>query len=554
MCSLAGVSFAADRNALTFTHYDLHAMVTPSAQGFAVKGAVTLRNDSAAPQKYAVLQVSSTLEWQRITVAGQEVQYLAQPYTTDIDHTGAVSEVTVTLPKPLEPKQSVTLDIEYGGTIPADAKRLTRIGTPEEDALRTDWDQVSQNFTAVRGLGFVTWYPVAMDAASLSDGNAVFETIADWRRKQSGAEMLAAICVTQKEAGGQAILANATESSAKEGAGCKAFDYRFDPMTVPTFVVGNLELLKRETLTVYHDQGHTTAAEDYAAEFERLQPMASGWLGPLKEHAEYVELTGIASSPYETGALMFAPLGQGDRMQTDLSAAYQLALVSEHSFRPWIDLGLAHFLQFLTIESELGRASGLHYLEQYGIPLATADKSPTEKDATARSLINTDDELFYRAKSLYVWSMLRDMVGDAALSSAIQSYRPEDDHDAGYMQKLIEEKSRKNLEWFFDDWVYRDRGLPDFHIVSAYPRQILGGQWLTTVTVENLGTAAAEVPVLAQVPGGERSVRILVKPGEKAIARINSQKPPTEIVVNDGSVPESNTTNNTFTIPPPAAQ
>jgi hypothetical protein len=138
------------------------------------------------------------------------------------------------------------------------------------------------------------------------------------------------------------------------------------------------------------------------------------------------------------------------------------------------------------------------------------------------------------------------------LSSAIQGYRAQDDHDASYMQKLIESRSKKDLAWFFNDWVYRDRGLPDFHIVSAYPRQILGGQWLVTITIENLGGAAAEVPVMAEVPGGERTVRLLVKPGEKAIARINTQQIPTEIVVNDGSVPESDLTNNSFKITPPA--
>ena len=544
--------FCADRNALTFTEYDLQATVTPSSQQFVVKGTVTLRNDTATAQKYAVLQISSTLEWRHITIAGEEVQFISQPYTSDIDHTGALTEVTVTLPKPLEPKQTVVLNIEYSGAIAADAKRLTRIGTPEQDALRSDWDQVSDSFTAVRGLGFVTWYPVAMDAASLSDGNAVFATTADWRRKQSGAAMHLAICLP-KEAVGRTILANGVDSSAKVDSGCKAFDYRLDTMTVPTFVVGDLQALQRPAETVFHVEGHATAAEDYAAEFERLQPLAASWLGAAKAHAVYVELVGRSSAPYETGNLMFGPLGQGDRMATDLAASYQLAQVSVKSFRPWIGFGLAHFMQFLMVEGEAGRAGGLKYLEQYGRPLATADKAPSDKEVTARSLINTDDELFYRAKALYVWSMLRDLVGEPALSSAIQSYSSQEDHDASYMQKLIEKESKKNLEWLFDDWVYRDRGLPDFHIVSAYPRQIVGGQWLITVSVENLGAAAAEVPVLAEVPGGERSVRVLVKPGEKAIARINTQQVPTEIIVNDGSVPESDLTNNTFKITPPTS-
>jgi hypothetical protein len=551
---LCASAFAADRNALTFTKYDLTVIMTPSSQGFDGKGTVTLRNDSNAPQKYAVLQVSSSLEWQHITIGSDEVQFLAQPYTTDIDHTGAVSEVTITLPKPLDPKQTIALNVEYSGTIAIDAKRLTRIGTPDQDALRSDWDQISDTFTGVRGLGFVAWYPVAMDAASLSDGNAVFSTMADWRRKQTGAEMHVNLCLPAKESGGRVILANGTESATKAESGCKTYDYRFDALTTPSFVIGSLQALQRPSLTVYHDEGHTTAAQDYAAEFERLAALSASWFGEPREHAVFVELTGRAAAPYETGALMFGPLGQGERLATDLSAAYQLAQVSTHSFRPWIDYGLAHFMQFLTMEHEAGRSGALRYLEQYSRPLATADKAPSDADTTSRSLINTDDELFYRAKALFAWSMLRDLVGDQALAAAIQDYRAQDDKDASYMQKLIKKESKKDLEWFFDDWVYRDRGLPDFHIVSVYPRQILGGQYLITVTVENLGKVAAEVPVLLQVEGGERTARVVVKPGEKAIARINTQQLPSEVVVNDGSVPESDLSNNSFKVVAPAAQ
>ena len=550
--SLCHSAFAADRNALTFTRYDLQATITPSSQEFAVRGKVTLRNDSAEPQRYAVLQISSTLEWRRISIGDDAVQFLAQGYTTDTDHTGAVSEAIVTLPTPLAPKATVSLNVDYRGTIPPDATRLTRIGTPDEDALRSDWDRVSDAFAAVRGVGFVSWYPVSMEAASLSDGNTVFATVADWRRKQSGAELHATFCIPDKEAGGRLILTNGDESDQKGQDNCHAFDFHFGPMTVPVFVAGNFQQLKRQTLTVYYIPDHTTEAEDYAVEFERLEPAVVGWLGHPKEHAVYVDLLANGAAPYESGAMMLAPLTQPDRLSRDLSASYQLAQVSAHSFRPWISLGLAHFMQFLTVENETGRSGGLKYLQQYGTPLATADKASAEKDATTRSLVNTDDELFYRAKSLFVWSMLRDMVGEQTLAEAIQSYRPEDDKQASYIQQLIESRTHKSFEWFFDDWVYRDRGLPDFHIVNAYPRQILGGQWLTTITIENLGGAAAEVPVMAEVPGGERSVLVLVKPGEKAIARINTQQIPSEVVVNDGSVPETDMTNNRLAVTAPA--
>ena len=45
---------------------------------------------------------------------------------------------------------------------------------PATKAKNSDWDQISAAFTGVRGVGYVAWYPIAMDAASLSQGGSVF--------------------------------------------------------------------------------------------------------------------------------------------------------------------------------------------------------------------------------------------------------------------------------------------------------------------------------------------------------------------------------------------
>src|SRR6266403_1584705 len=87
-------------------------------QRLAVRGKLTLRNDSASAQKNISLQVSSTLDWRSIQVSGKPVQFVTQPYTSDIDHTGALSEAIVTLPQAVPPKGTIELDIGYEGTIP----------------------------------------------------------------------------------------------------------------------------------------------------------------------------------------------------------------------------------------------------------------------------------------------------------------------------------------------------------------------------------------------------------------------------------------------------
>ena len=102
LCVLCGVlvqAHAIDREAFTFTNYNLDVRIEPEQQRLAVRGKITLRNDSASPQKNLTLQISSSLDWRSIQLEGKPAQFVSQPYTSDIDHTGALSEALVTLPQ-----------------------------------------------------------------------------------------------------------------------------------------------------------------------------------------------------------------------------------------------------------------------------------------------------------------------------------------------------------------------------------------------------------------------------------------------------------------------
>src|SRR3984893_922731 len=115
LCGVLVQAQAIDREAFTFTGYNLDVRVEPEQQRLAVRGKITLRNDSASPQKNLSLQISSSLDWRSIQFDGKPVQFVSQPYTSDIDHTGALSEALVTLPKHIPPKSTVELEIGYEG-------------------------------------------------------------------------------------------------------------------------------------------------------------------------------------------------------------------------------------------------------------------------------------------------------------------------------------------------------------------------------------------------------------------------------------------------------
>jgi hypothetical protein len=193
---LATPARALDRDAFTITQYQLEAQIDRSSHVMAVTGTITLRNDSKEPQKVIALQVTSSFSWNSITLNDKPVQWLADNYTSDIDHTGSLTEAIVNLPKYVPPAGSITLAVQYGGTITPDATRLTRMGTPEDMAARSDWDEISDAFTGVRGLGYVTWYPVAIEAVSMSDGNAVFDAIAEWKHRHAQSQLNARVIVS----------------------------------------------------------------------------------------------------------------------------------------------------------------------------------------------------------------------------------------------------------------------------------------------------------------------------------------------------------------------
>ena len=550
--------FSLDREAFTFTKYDLDVRIEPEQQRLAVRGTIVLRNDSATPQKNASLQISSSLTWRSIQAEGKPLQFVSQPYESDIDHTGELSEAIVTLPKEVAPGGTVELAIGYEGVIALDATRLTRIGVPKEAALHSDWDEISKQASAVRGVGNVAWYPIATEAANLSEGNSLFETLGRWKQREQNADMRIKLRYSNNDGSGVPILlCNQTGTALYEQmsrALAVSAECQFVPLglRVPAFVMANYEILNQPTVEVVHRPEHRLNAESYAKAADTVTPFVGEWFGTPREKAQVVELFDPGASPFESGAMLLTPLGDTDPKLLQIALVHELAHAAFPSNRPWIYEGLAHFAQAAYRERQGNRQSALDFLGLHRSAVVAAEKVVAErpKDASAQdeSLIATSVDEFYRSKAAYVWWMLRDMLGEDTLKKVLASYRLDEDKDPAYVQRLVEAQSKRDLQWFFDDWVCHDRGLPDFRVESAFPRKASQDNYLVTVTVENLGAAGAEVPVTVRFEGGELTQRVEVRAKAKGVVRVATPKPPTEIVVNDGSVPESDMSNNVFKI------
>jgi hypothetical protein len=194
----------------------------------------------------------------------------------------------------------------------------------------------------------------------------------------------------------------------------------------------------------------------------------------------------------------------------------------------------------LSIEKQFGRDQALGTLDADRAALAMAEPaSPGE--GPGQPLAKAISPVYYRTKAAYVLWMLRDLVGDPALSAALKADKLA---APNAFEKLLEaSEDHPDLSWFFANWVDTDKGLPDLSIQDVFPTPASAGNWLVAVKLSNTGYVAAEVPVIVRSGSGTeaRSVtqRVRVPARESLTTRIIILGKPIEAQVNDDSVPET---------------
>lgn len=535
-----------DRNAFTFLNWNLNVRIEPSSESLFVRAKITLRNDSDKPQQHASLQISSSLKWASIRLNGAVLPFATALVRSDLDHSGKVQEAILNLPAPVSPGASIELEIGYSGTVSLDTTRLAQIGVPIEVRTATDYDRITPTFTCLRGVGHVLWFPVSLEPALLSDGNKVFEETSAWAVRHSASTMNLSIENDSSQETG-AVFSNAQiEANPSVGETSRQFVWKHLGLAGPVLIGGQYRSFVSATnspgqkLAINFFAQHSVEAQDYARVIQETPSMITG---QFKLPASVIELPEAQDSTFEADTMLLTALKPIDRKSLEVTLAYQLAHQSLWSPRAWIYAGAAHFAQALMRERQDGRAAAIAYMEQRLAPLTLEDSGAADL-VKSNSLVNTTSEVFYRTKAMYVWWMLREFVGQRALLDALEQYDADADKGPSYMQKLLEKNSHKDLEWFFDDWVYQDRGLPEFTISNGYARPSLQGIYLVSATIENQGGAAAEVPIIVHTQNGDVPSRIRVPAHGKTALRVEVSSRPLDVTVNDGSVPEVDRTDN----------
>jgi len=550
----------AERTAPTYTAFDLDVRLRPAESHIAVRALITLRNDSKTPLARLPLQLSSDLTWEIIRLNGHPVPFTVAILNSDADHTGQLHEASITLPAPLAPGSSLQLDVTYSGAISQSIKRLQAIGTPDEVASHSDWDRISSSFTGLRGFGNVLWYPASSVPVILGDGARLFDEIGTHKLRLTGAHFRLALTI-EAPAGDAPNIALINGNPAALAASSST------DVTLPAIETAHVDdaTLGFEAPSIFlasRASHPVTNATIWARpESERnlptwsnaaadVTPFLQTWLGQQpRSQLTILDLPEDGDIPFETGSMLATPVRAAPAEVLEGVMAHALTHAWVMSPRAWLSEGVAHFMGTLWIEKSQGRERALETLDSSRSALAIVEpESPGASDG--QPLTACISPVYYRTKAAYVFWMLRDIVGDATLSAALRTYSPQKDTADDAFQKLLEQAGqRKQLSWFFDDWVYKDKGLPDLAIEGIYPSPAsVAGSYLVAVNVANNGYAAVEAPV--QVITGLTTItqRVQIPGRSKAVQRILIQGDPTEVRLNDGTIPETQATIHSKTI------
>ncbi len=546
-----GVSKVTDqqRAAVTFTAYDFDIHLVPREHTLAVRARLDLRNDGDQPLIIIPLQISSSLHWEGVSLDGKRLPIDVTKVNSDADHTGQLSEAAVELPAPLAPKSTLRLEGVYSGPVELDARRLLALGTPDDLAEHSDWDRISEDFTGLRGFGDIVWYPVSSVPALLGDQAKVFAEIGSQKLRQSDATVSMRVSIEfYGAAPNLAVLdghivpmekPSAMPTTEYPGVVACSLPATKLGLAVPTLFIASRTYQESANVRIYVREENAANAQGVMTAATMAKPVVEQWLGSKpKQPVTVVDLPETGDSAYEQGPVLFLGLAADPPEKLAEPMSHALAHAYFVSPQEWLNEGVAAFIGTLWTEHIHDRTLALEQLEASRNALAFAEPA-SPGDAAGEDLLHASDSIYYRTKAAYVLWMLRDIVGDKPLAAMLQAYDPTADTTSDYFEHVVERASGKDLKWFFDDWVYRDRGLPDLSI-AAVNSSPAGheGQYLVAVDISNDGSAEVEVPVTVRSHDSTLTERVRLDGKAKTVHRMLVNGEPIEVIVNDGTVPE----------------
>ena len=419
----------AERSAILFTGYDLDARINPATAHLAMRARMTLKNTGAVALNRIALQISSTLQWESVTLvsaAGNKRLEMSQHLLdTDADHTGKANEAVIALLEPLAPGQTLQLDTFYDGTIVASAGRLERLGATQAQAAGTDWDAIGGDATALRGFGDVLWYPVASRQLFLGDGAQLFDAIGALKLREAAATIRLRLAVEYKGDAPaaayfcgrrQALKAISDDENAPIASGtgvataefvAEALGFRVPSLflvALPETLIAPLpafygaaetaakpvekadaaagvsssnapaggastgEVAQSMVAVETTDEGSVKALEASAVD---VAPLLQEWMGARPLSA--LTVLDHSGQPFEDGPLLVGPVAVLGTANAKQGLVHSMTHAWVQTGQPWMDEGLAQFMALVWAEQQKGREVAIAQLDDLMQPVAIAE-------------------------------------------------------------------------------------------------------------------------------------------------------------------------------------
>jgi aminopeptidase N len=263
------------------------------------------------------------------------------------------------------------------------------------------------------------------------------------------------------------------------------------PIPVYTMVLGAGELAERELGTSGCDveaspcvrvtQWTYPEDEEHVLGLFRRAPKMVAFFDSLVGPFPYEKLALVQSSTrfggMENSSAIFLTERVGRMTSADGLLAHEIAhqwfgdAVTEHEWpHIWLSEGFATYFTSVFFEMVDGDDAGV-------ASRARSEESYLESDAVARPVIDAEPEDLFRVlsansyqKGAWVLHMLRVSVGDEAFFAGIRRYYSDHLHGTALsadFQKIMEETSGKELDWFFEQWLYRP-GYPQVEVEHSW--------------------------------------------------------------------------------------
>jgi len=364
------------------------------------------------------------------------------------------------------------------------------------------------------------------------------------------------------EASETAIANGELVETLENANGTKTFHYK---MNVPhavyltSFVVGKYsrigDFYKNIPLGFYVYPGREATARKAfgkTKDMMRIYENLTGLAFPFAKYDQTVvagfqfggmeNITATTHADTEIFAVDYLPGETEDLVSHELAHSWFGNLVTCRNWAElWLNEGFATFMEAAYRERAYGRSDYLRKIKEDAVQFITEEAVNRNRHALFNQSARPDDSIFSTTnyqKGAAVVHTLREEIGEQAFWKAINVYLNRHklaNVETPDLQKAMEEASGKDLDWFFNQWIYQ-AGFPKLEVRQVYDarRKRLNLTIEQTHKADKITPAVFILPLEIEISAGDGIT------GETRIEKIKIDKktqsfsltvsaPPTEI-------------------------